>query len=353
LEKLTEPEKISIDALISAYHDQFNQSSPDSDFSEDETSTAILIQLTRCLLPESILNLIAMSQSEAPDKPTELIINPDGQLNLVPFEALLGSFDGQTIHFLIELFNISYVTSYLELDQTSCDKSSDSAIFYSPDYGEGNLFQPLPSAEAEGGYITERVAPNRPYSGELASKENVLSLSSPRVLHFATHGYYHDSGGGLYEDALFNSGIALSGANLGEDGLLNAAELMELNLSGTSLTAISACKSGQGSAVHGEGVYGLRRSVALAGSLTTLVGLWNLDDEKTSELIKAFYDKLIAGESVGEALRKSKIEFLNIRRKEYDEICHPYYWAGLVTSGHTKTTIPKPKKSFLKGLFGR
>src|SRR5262249_33098553 len=131
-------------------------------------------------------------------------------------------------------------------------------------------------------------------------------LSSPHILHIATHGFFLDSiesrlaqtrdvalisnpTAGVsarsdstpVENPLLRSGLALAGANLREsgpdkedDGILTAMEVAGLDLWGTRLVVLSACDTGVGGVVSGEGVYGLRRALVLAGSETQVMSLW-------------------------------------------------------------------------------
>ena len=84
-------------------------------------------------------------------------------------------------------------------------------------------------------------------------------------------------------------------ANQGDNGVLTAIEATELRLKGTELVVLSACDTAQGDIRTGEGVYGLQRSLAVAGARSTLLSLWKVDDAATLEFMTRFYKRLKAG----------------------------------------------------------
>lgn len=105
--------------------------------------------------------------------------------------------------------------------------------------------------------------------------------------------------------------------------------MASMNLWGTKLVVLSACETGVGTVPNGEGLYGLRRALVLAGSESQLISLWNVDDWGTKDLIEGYYQKLTRGVGRGEALRQTQLEMLNST-----EYAHPYYWAAFILSGN-------------------
>jgi CHAT domain-containing protein len=91
---------------------------------------------------------------------------------------------------------------------------------------------------------------------------------------------------------------------------------------------LSACDTGVGEVRTGEGVYGLRRALVLAGAETTMVSLWPVSDAGTRDLMIEFYRKLLGGAGRGEALRRTQLEFLASQERR-----HPYFWASFIQSG--------------------
>ena len=135
------------------------------------------------------------------------------------------------------------------------------------------------------------------------------------------------------ENPLLRSGLALAGFNIRssgpDDGVLTALEVANLNLDGTQLVVLSACETGVGDIANGEGVYGLRRSFALAGAETQLMSLWQVSDDGTSDLMARYYDKLTNGMGRSEALRETQLEMIHGE----GDYSHPYYWAAFILSG--------------------
>ncbi|MEQ9148698.1 MAG: CHAT domain-containing protein, partial [Cytophagales bacterium] len=131
---------------------------------------------------------------------------------------------------------------------------------------------------------------------------------------------------------LLRSGLMLSDANGASEesitlkktnGLLNAFEVMSLDLGGTELVVLSACETGKGEIVNGEGVYGLPRALQVAGAQNVIMSLWKVDDAVTQELMNSFYTKLVDGEALNEA-------FLFAQRTIKEKYAHPYYWGAFV-----------------------
>jgi hypothetical protein len=174
--------------------------------------------------------------------------------------------------------------------------------------------------------------------GPQATKARLQEAHGPRFLHIGTHGYFeslacttkpeHTS----FDNPLLKSGIALAGANAcssgNSSGLLTALEASSLDLYGTKLVVLSACQTGMGDVKAGDGVYGLRRALLLAGAETQVMSLWPVDETATTELMKAYYDALSRGGGRSEALRQVQLAMLHDPRWE-----HPYYWAGFIVSG--------------------
>jgi CHAT domain-containing protein len=117
------------------------------------------------------------------------------------------------------------------------------------------------------------------------------------------------------ENPLLRSGLALAGVNQrrsgpGEDGVLTALEATGLDLWGTKLVVLSACETGLGEVKNGEGVYGLRRALVLAGSESQVMSLWQVSDSATRDLMVEYYKRLQAGEGRTEGLRQVQLTLI-------------------------------------------
>ena len=117
---------------------------------------------------------------------------------------------------------------------------------------------------------------------------------------------------------MLNSGLALTGANRAgdeapdNDGILTALEALGINLENTDLVVLSACETGLGKVDAGEGVYGLKRALSIAGARSQLVTLWKVDDNATAALMTAFYQRLLNGEARAEALRQVQLDMAEV-----------------------------------------
>ncbi|MBA3242699.1 MAG: CHAT domain-containing protein, partial [Acidobacteria bacterium] len=134
----------------------------------------------------------------------------------------------------------------------------------------------------------------------------------------------------------------------GEDGILTALEAAGLDLWGTRLVVLSACETGLGEVKNGEGVYGLRRALVLAGSETQLMSLWQVSDAGTRDLMTAYYARLENGDGRTEALRQVQLAMLRGENLSAGggqrglamsgatakaKLSHPYFWAAFIPSG--------------------
>jgi CHAT domain-containing protein/tetratricopeptide (TPR) repeat protein len=287
-----------------------------------------------------------------------LILAPDGKLNLVPFEALL---DGSGRH-VLESHLISHVTSGRDLLSPGAPRPSraTSVIVAGPDYGPappqgrpGNAFPPLAGALGEAADL-ERYFPTALTGGD-ATRTALTALTAPAMLHIATHTFYArnrpraaptttslprnmvaDGGPPLLPppraddpaDGLDRAGLALAGANQDASGIVTAREIAGLDWRGTQLVVLSGCESGVGATPSGEGVYGMRRALVLAGTASQVVSLWNVDDESTRALMRHYYAELARGTGRAEALRRAKLRLM--RQARY---AHPYDWAAFIAAG--------------------
>ena len=148
-------------------------------------------------------------------------------------------------------------------------------------------------------------------------------LSLYKYLHFAAHG-------NVDEAHPARSGIVLSPlTDPKEDGTLQMNEIMQLKLN-ADLVTLSACRTGLGKLLHGEGMIGLTRAFIYAGANSVVVSLWNVNDVATASLMKSFYQNLQSGMPKAEALRQAKLELLTGEKRAWR---HPYYWAPFVLIG--------------------
>ena len=157
-----------------------------------------------------------------------------------------------------------------------------------------------------------------PQATESAIK--TAKLDGFRYLHLATHGILGGEVPGIGEPAL------VFADEKQEDGLLKASEASRLKLN-ADMTVLSACNTGTGQFVVGEGVLGMSRAFLLAGSRSVVVSLWAVSDEATARLMTRLYRYRREGRSGAEALR---LAALDIRKRQP----HPIFWAPFVMVGN-------------------
>jgi tetratricopeptide (TPR) repeat protein len=167
-------------------------------------------------------------------------------------------------------------------------------------------------------------APTRVLVGTEASKEALagVDLSRYRYLVFATHGLLDDEIPGLKEPALVLNQL---GPGAG-DGFLTMSEIMGLRLD-AEVVALTACQTGLGRQLTGEGVMGLGRAFQYAGARSVLVSLWSVAEDSTSLLAERFFAHLKEGKTRRQALRLARAD---VRRAGYE---HPFYWAPFILIG--------------------
>ena len=151
-----------------------------------------------------------------------------------------------------------------------------------------------------------------------------LDLTAYRYLHFATHGVLAEDVPYLKQPALVLSQV---GDLRGEDGFLTMGEILGLKLQ-ADLTVLSACQTGLGREVTGEGVVGLTRAFLYAGSRATVVSLWRVEDESTALLMARFYAHIGRGVPLGVALQRAKAEL-----RADPRFAHPFFWAAFLLYG--------------------
>lgn len=247
----------------------------------------------------------------------QLIIVADGYLNYIPFETLL---DNDT--YLLEKHAISYLASaQLLKTQKEYDVFNENSRKW---YG----FSPVFSSGEDIAYAGDEVASiakimgGEHFKGAKATLSNFLEhAGDASILHVGTHAEM-DHINPLYDKLLFTS------ANGTEE--LTASDIYTLSIN-SDLVVLSACNTGYGKIIEGEGVMHMARAFHYAGAKSTVMSLWKVPDKETYELMNLFYEHLNNNLNKDEALRQAKIDYLN--RTDDALLKHPYFWAGFVVSG--------------------
>src|SRR5215213_58460 len=149
-------------------------------------------------------------------------------------------------------------------------------------------------------------------------------LSQYRYVHFATHGYLDTARANL--SAIMLSMVDEQGKP--QDGFLRTHDIYNLKLP-AELVVLSACETGLGKEVRGEGIEGLTRGFMYAGARRVVVSLWNVNDKATASLMQRLYAGMLRGNKTpAAALRAAQIEMLRTRQWQ-----SPYFWAPFVMQG--------------------
>jgi CHAT domain-containing protein len=307
-----------------------------------------------------------------------LLVSPDGALNQVPLAGLVDD----NLDYLATRLQFTYLTSGRDLVRMASTPSpvtrsnGNPVVVADPTYGTsgqlvaqaesgnsqrsadldrgGLIFRPLTATAQEAQALQALMTSGGSgrtavLTQDNATEGNIKQLHGPRILHVASHGFFLSdqilasqrlnksadiNTAVIGENPLLRSGIALAGANArrsgpNDDGILTALEVAQLDLHGTELVVLSACETGLGEVQNGEGVYGLRRALVLAGAQTQITSLWKVADDATRSLIVDYYQRLLKGEGRSEALRNAQRAMLATPDRS-----HPYYWAGFIPVGN-------------------
>lgn len=323
------------------------------------------------------------------DPAKNIIITPDGVLNILPFEALIVGKTSNTVQYLGEKYKISYypsasVMATMRRFKESPKSSNPLFALGDPVYDDSDLRYSLKksgnialaaadktpglnlrSALVRSGFSLPRLPETRDEVlriGELfgyktndpnikldmdATKSELLksNLGNYRFIHFATHGILSGDIPYILEPALV---LTQPGNRNPEDGFLKMSEILELKLNADAVV-LSACKTALGKEIAGEGVVGLSRAFMLAGSKSVIVSLWSVESNSTAVLMKSFYSHLKPGRSKEEALRLAKQELKNQSlisddlsrgvkivgrdKKTQTSTAHPFFWAPFILIG--------------------
>jgi CHAT domain-containing protein len=186
---------------------------------------------------------------------------------------------------------------------------------------------PLPNARAEVQKIASLYSKDQVtvLEGKQASEKNFkqTDLQEYKRIHFASHGLIDE------EKPEFSSLVLSSDEKGSEDGYLTMREVFDLKLN-ADLVVLSACKTGLGKEVRGEGVTGISRAFLCAGTPSVLVSLWDVYDKSTADFMASFYKNMeTKNMNKSAALREARLQMIASKK-----FSHPYYWAPFVLIGN-------------------
>ncbi|MBD2491600.1 tetratricopeptide repeat protein [Aulosira sp. FACHB-615] len=347
-----------------------------------------------------------------------LIIAPDGNLNLVPFQILPINSTGTRL--LMDEYTISYLSVGREILHSKVPKPKHSIsaplIIADPDFdltaesatqiaskSETQIKPPIPETTFRravgtrflGESVAKKLLDAKLYLGAEALESRLINSECPNIMLIATHGLFLSDSElqrrdrqrtflsierlrtTKTENPMMRSGLALAGANtwlcggtLPSDagkGFVFAQDIAGLDLWDNQLTVLCACDTARGDIKIGEGVFGLRRAFAVAGSQTLVMSLWPVPDRVTAFLMESFFDHLQSGVGRAEALHQTQNYIRTITVKELQQsalgvealkeilqvnelspntqidcqekdtpLQHPFYWGAWICQGNTE-----------------
>lgn len=279
--------------------------------------------------------------------PESLLIVPDGVLNYLPFEVLLEKRPANRYYFpdfaywgKTHVINYSYSATLLREMRTKSHRekpilpfvgfapyyNGDTSLLaakYRGDYSERRDLRPLLYSGEELKAIHKMMG-GVPYYNTTATKAQFLEVAGQaRVIHLATHARA-DNRMGEYAWLAFNEI-----KDTLDNELLYMGEIYSLALN-ADLVVLSACETGAGQLLRGEGIMSLARAFVYAGAKSIVTTLWSVDDSETATIMKDFYKNMKKGVPRSEALGQAKRGYLKAQKGDR---AHPYFWAGIIGIG--------------------
>ncbi len=259
-----------------------------------------------------------------------LVIIPFNEISFVPFEMLVNTTDESL---LVKKFAISYnYTAGFLINNKAVIVPNYRVLAMAPFSGGGNEELTLPLLPSSVAEISD--LPGKKLSGSQAVKSEFISLSGQYpVIHLATHAIANDSN-------LLGSYIEFYGLKKDADTThrLYEQEIYTLDLKSARLVILSACETGNGLLVNGEGIISLSRAFSYAGCKSVVTSLWKADEISTSFISKRLHHYLQKGFAIDRALQQSKIDYLETNEIE-DRYKNPAYWAHLVLIGDYRPVV--------------
>jgi CHAT domain-containing protein len=274
----------------------------------------------------------------------QIVIIRDGQLHLVPFDALLNHDN----HYVVESHTVVYspsATSFFLLRTTAQPKDRERTVLAVG--GVPYARSKLPQSAVTRGY-SETALSNLPGSqeealaaaaafprrsrrlllGDNATESAFKQESNRRVIHLAVHAIANET---QPERAAL---VLLSDPAHDEDGFLQPSEVVQLRIN-ADLVVLSACDTAVGPLEGQEGISTLSKAFLLAGARTVVSTLWSVQDETTLYLMKTFYVELNRTKRAPDALAAAKRNML----KTFGAKAISYYWAGFIVEGVAEPPI--------------
>ncbi len=322
---IVDGEKVTFNRLISGKKERdnlFEQCVKMNNFFTDGTQINNR-QQEYFALAHTLFNTLHLPEKE------RIILIPDGILSFIPFDALVthttASVKYETVPFLVKQTQISYCLSLRDIvqhkDNTIAEGTSILGVFPEFKDSEKELTYSIQEAEA-----IDKSFDSMILKGEKAtSKAFLKNLSAFDVIHLSTH-----ARGGT-----FNSPPVIELI----DRVISVNELYGLQLDNL-LVVLSACETGVGKLIKGEGVINLARGFRYAGAENVLFTLWNVNDYATARIMQNFYGHVSKNMTTTQALTASKKDYLKDDTVDNTKKS-PFYWASFVYYGEPVVIKPE------------
>lgn len=330
----------------------------DEEIVVDNTKTHLAIGLQ---LYRTILEPLLKDTSKA----NKLVVIPDGVIYYLPLETVVSSIKAKATkqmpggrEYMLHKYSLVYTPSAsvqgaIKMQKRARNQSvlKQRKAFlgfgdpqFKPSRRERKKFKKDPTFKRQGFYDLSRLfntirelkaiktlfkGTEKTFLRKKALESNVKkNISSFKYIHFATHGIL-DEKNPEYSGVVMN----IIQKDNPEDGFLQASEIFDLNLN-AELVTLSACETGLGKVIKGEGMVGLTRAFLFAGTPSIVVSLWTVADESTSNLMIHFYNYLKQGLNKDEALQRAKLKLMaQVNRRTGVSMADPFYWGPFVLNG--------------------
>ncbi|MEO1052844.1 MAG: CHAT domain-containing tetratricopeptide repeat protein [Bacteroidota bacterium] len=283
---------------------------------------------------------------------TRLIIITDADFGLIPFEALVTDQYGDErtfadLPYLIKQYKISYANSATLLlssirQERKINADLEGVLALAPSFKASDAYLALTRDT-----VRSAVIPLNWTEQEISSISNYFDTNSLvrekadettfrqlvdqyNIIHLATHGLINDE-----EPMLSKLLFSVNEEDSVNDGYMHTQELFGMEIP-AEMVVLSACNTGYGKVIEGEGILSLARGFFYSGSKSVVMSLWPVNDKSTAAIMDGFYKYLAAGHTKDEALRLAKLDYLSIADETKS---HPYFWAQFVANGDTRPVV--------------
>ena len=302
-------------------------------------------------------------------KGKKLLIIPDDVLTQIPFETLVtapvpekvqASF--KTMSYLVKehVVYYNYSGTLYAMNHSTHVYPHARLLAVAPEYENKTFHQhlardtfrsdstallPIPWA------VDEVKGVHELFGGKILSKGSATKAHFTAIagnydmLHLAAHGLVNNN------YPMFSKLVFTGGKDSVNNAYLNTYEIYNMHIN-APFVVLSACNTGSGQLHKGEGIISLARGFFTAGAKSIVMTLWAVSDNTSSQIVKNFYVNLASNRNIGDAMQKSKIQYLE---QTDEEGAHPYFWSGYIVLGNAGNSfepIPPKHYYFLWGLGG-